>query len=406
MNRGRRVYINIVFFMFLFFLMVGWAVQSIISIDAIEKPYTLRADFVNAFGVGPNAEVTYRGVPHGLVTSVDRRPGGVRVNMKVKKDLKLPEGSSAHVLRKSAIGEPYVDFEPPEGFAGGGPYMKAGSVIPEDHTSVPLEFSELLRSASNLISSIPPEDVSTLLRELAIGLNDRADSLRTLTESGDQLSATLAAKSEALDRLMTNQTRLTKVVADHRGSLGDALTDLKLIADTLEKASGDTTVLLDRGSRFLGQTADLVANQKQNLDCTLKILEVLVDETTTPRRLAELRTLLEKGPTAFNQLLDATDVEPDGRWIRVGLIFNDQNKPQFYNPPKPLPPVPSVPGCVSALRVATTGATVSGTASSGGSQTLPVTGQSVALMGAVLLAASFLIVRAAGAAGAESGPEA
>jgi phospholipid/cholesterol/gamma-HCH transport system substrate-binding protein len=392
---GRRVYANIAFFTFLFLLMVGWAVQSIVSVDYLEKPYSLSADFPNAFGVGPNAEVTYRGVPYGLVTSVDRRPGGVRVNMKVQKDLELPEGSSAHVLRKSAIGEPYVDFEPPDGFTGGGPYMPAKSVIPQDRTSVPLEFSELLRSASELISSIPPEDVSTLLHELSVGLNDRADSLRTLTEAGDQLSTTLAAKSEALDRLMENQTRLTKVVADHRGSLGQSLTDLQQIADTLEKASGDTTVLLDRGSRFLGQTADLVSNQKQNLDCTLKILEVVIDETTTPRRLAELRTLLEKGPTAFAQLLEATDVEPDGRWIRVGLIFNDNNKPRQYNPPKEPPAVPALVNCVSSLRASATGATVSGSAASSNSQVLPVTGKSVGLILVVLLLAAALIVRSA-----------
>jgi len=395
MKRNRRVLINLAFFTFLFLLMVAWAVQSIVSVEQIERPYRLRADFVNAFGVGPNAEVTYRGVPYGAVTSVERRPGGVRINMKVKRDLKLPEGSHAAILRKSAIGEPYIDLEAPDGFTGGGPYMAKDSLIPMDRTSVPLEFSELLRSASNLISSIPPEDVQTVLHELAVGLQGRADSLRTLTESGDRLSSTLAAKTEQLDRLLTNQTALTKVVAEHRGSLGQSLTDLGLIADELAKASGDTQVLLDRGSRFLGQTADLVANQKQNLDCTLKILEIVVDETTTPRRLAELRALLELAPTAFQQLEDATDIEPDGRWVRVGSVFNSANKPRQYNPPKPIPEPPTVERCVSALRASATGTQVGGAAAASGSQTLPVTGKSVALMLALLLVAGFLIVRSA-----------
>ncbi|MDQ1444604.1 MAG: phospholipid/cholesterol/gamma-HCH transport system substrate-binding protein [Acidimicrobiaceae bacterium] len=395
--RNRRVLLNLVFFTFLFLLMVTWAVRSIVSVDQLEKPYSLQADFANAFGVGNNAEVTYRGVPYGVVTRVARRPGGVRVRMKVKRTLQLPQGSSAAVLRKSVVGEPYVDFEPPQGFTGGGPYLAKNALIPIDHTSVPLEFSELLRSASDLISSIPPEDVQTVLHELAVGLHGRADALRTLTESGDRLSSTLATKTESLDRLLANQTKLTHVVAEHRGSLGQSLTDLEQVAATLRQASGDTTVLLDRGSRFLGQTADVVSNQKRNLDCTLSILEVLVDETTSPRRLAEVRTLLEKGPTAFQQLLDATDVEPDGRWIRVGLTNSSQNKPAQYNPPKELPAVPPVPGCTSLLRAAATGETVGGgvAAAAASDQTLPVTGRSVAVMLGLLLAAAALVVRSA-----------
>jgi phospholipid/cholesterol/gamma-HCH transport system substrate-binding protein len=396
MRRNKRVLANLAFFTFLFLLMVGWAVNSIVSVDQIEKPYNLEAEFANAFGVGPNAEVTYRGVPYGSVTKVSRRPGGVVVRMKVKRTLALPENSTASILRKSVVGEPYVDFEPPAGYTGGPPYVAKDSRIPQARTTVPLEFSELLRSASALVSSVPPEDVQTVVHELALGLQGRGAALRTLTESGDRLSTTLAARTEALDRLLTNQARLTRVAAEHRGSLGQALTDLEQVAATLRAASTDTQILLDRGSRFLGQTADLVSNQKQNLDCTLKILEVVVDETTTPRRLAELRTLLEQGPKAFNQLMDATDVEADGRWIRVGLIDNPQNRPRQYNPPKELPAVPAQTSCASLLRAAATGEIVRGGAAGTGSQTLPATGGTAALVLGGAFAAAFLVVRAAG----------
>src|SRR5581483_643882 len=347
-----RVLLNLAVFTVLFVVMVGWAVKNVVSVDQLEKPYALSADFANAFGVGPNAEVTYRGVPYGSITSVRRVPGGVRVRMKVKKNLQLPEGTSASLLRKSVVGEPYVDFEPPAAWKGGGPYLTAGAVIPRERTTVPLEFSELLRSASALVSSIPPSDVSTLLHEAATGLSGRTDSLRQLAESGDQLSATLAQQTGALDRLMTNGTRLTHVVTQHRDSLGQSLTDLENVAASLKNARGDLSTVLDKAPPLLTQTADLVANQKANLDCDLKILGVIVDETSTPRRLAELAALLEIGPRANDQLFDATDVEPDGRWIRVGLVTNSNNKPPVYVPPKPLPPAKPVPDCTSALKAA------------------------------------------------------
>src|SRR2546423_786901 len=83
-----------------------------------------------------------------------------------------PAGSTANIFRKSAIGEQYVDFEPPAGYSGtAGPFYKDGATIPLERTTTPLEFSELLRSASAVIGSIDPNDVTVLLHEAAIGLN-------------------------------------------------------------------------------------------------------------------------------------------------------------------------------------------------------------------------------------------
>ena len=167
-------------------------------------------------------------------------------------------------------------------------------------THVPLEFSELLRSAGSLVSSIPPDSVAALLDASATGLEGRVDSLRALAESGDKLTAALATRTSALDRLAANGTALTHVVADHSGSLGQSLTDLRNLADSLRQAKGDTAILLDRGSQLLTQVADVVAHQKGNLDCDLKTLELVTDETTTVARQAGLRALLRVGPVAFS----------------------------------------------------------------------------------------------------------
>src|SRR4051812_605609 len=111
----RRVYINLAVFGLAFFGMIFWAINQIVSVDAVDKPYELTAEFSNAVGVASNAEVTYLGVNAGLVSGVHRDPAtkSVRLTMKMKHDSHIPEGSTANVFRKSAIGEPYVDFEPP-----------------------------------------------------------------------------------------------------------------------------------------------------------------------------------------------------------------------------------------------------------------------------------------------------
>lgn len=394
MNRS-RVYLNILVFAVASVVMVGWALGNILSVDRIEGPYPIDVELAAAFGIVPNAEVTYLGVSFGSVKSVERVPGGVAVHTKITRGKKIPAGSVANVLRKSVIGEPYIDFSPPEGATGKGPFYASGDRVPKDRTTIPLEFSELLRSADALLASVPPEDVTTLLREGSIALEGRAQSLQALAQAGDRLSASLAARSEALDRLATNGSRITRVVTEHRQSLGRSITDLRTIADALKDASSDTTVLLDRGSRLLTQVADIVAKHKGDLDCDLKTLELVTDTANTDERLKGLRALLDIGPTAFARVWDATDVEPDGRWLRVGFIARNDNLPKQYTPLHELPAVPAVGPCTSPLRPASIGG-AGGSAASGpatGGGTLPATGAGGPVVAACILLALTVAAR-------------
>lgn len=396
---NRRVLLNLLTFTVASAVMVGWAVSNVVSVDRLEKPYALSVELANTFGVGENAEVTYLGVKSGSVNGVERVPGGVVVDLKIERDKRIPAGSVAHVLRKSVIGEPYIDFSPPEGYTGeDGPFYEAGTRITKDRTTIPLEFSELLRSADALLASVPPEDVETLLREASVGLNGRAASLRALAEAGDRLSATLASRSEVLDRLATNNTRLTRVVTEHRSSLGQSLTDVRELAETLRTSSGDTTTLLDEGSDLMGRLADLVAKHKGNLDCDLKTLELLGDHTTTPERLRGLAALLDVGPRAFAGVWDSTDIDQNGNlWVRVGFVSQEENPPKQFTPPHELPKAPTVQPCTSPLRpVGVAGGADAGlraTETGGGGGPLPATGGAPLVMGGFALLAAALGAR-------------
>jgi phospholipid/cholesterol/gamma-HCH transport system substrate-binding protein len=138
---NRRVVINLAFFMGVFAVMLVWALNNIVTIDAVERPYTIQGEFAQASGVRANAEVTYLGVHYGRVSGVERRTGGVLITMKIDRGKDLPEGAIASIFRKSAIGEPYVDFTPPPDAEEPTGTIRGGDVIPQERTRVPLEFS-------------------------------------------------------------------------------------------------------------------------------------------------------------------------------------------------------------------------------------------------------------------------
>jgi hypothetical protein len=187
------------------------------------------------------------------------------------------------------------------------------------------------------------------------------------------------------------------VLADHRLSLSAGLENLRAIGEALRQADGDLERLLDAGPDFLGTTADLVADQKKNLDC---LLHDLADVTTTlgsDSAIEDVAATIRNGPTGFGYVAASVDEEADGPWIRVNLIADvppGEPAPE-YIPRKTLPDVPTVSGCVSSLTphagAPFTPSGVTATPTPTGPP-LPATGASSAVGGAVVALLAGLLV--------------
>ena len=406
MNEKTRVAINLAVFGVVFGAMLVWAAGNVVTVDRLERPYSLTLYSDAASGISANAEVAYLGVHYGRVTGVDLMDGGVRIDMLIDRGRQIPVGSTPRIFRKSAIGEPYIDFNPPAGFDPGAEdvqyYEDDDEVVDADGqrvlAQVPLEFSELLRSASELIGNIEPDQAASLLSELATGLEGRGEDLRRFTTAVDELSATFAERTETLDRLTENNTRLTHVLADHRGALGSTISDLALLASSLRNAAGDTQVLLDRGTDLVALAADLIEDTRPAVDCLLDDLVPVMGAAATPDRLADLEHYLQTGPTGYGLLADTVAQEADGPWVRVHLTLDLTSPPQQYVPPKPLPPIQPLVACPGVVTTAGGPAAPAGdfrpSTVLSGPGSLPATGTAVAAgLAALLLAGAYALRR-------------
>src|SRR5207302_10593061 len=110
-----RVYTNLIVFGVIFLVMLIEATRTIVSVGAIAHPYSMAAEFSNAFGVLTHSEVDYLGVPVGEVSGSARIPGGVVVHLRIKKSQLIPDRSTATVARESASGPQYIDCDPAPG---------------------------------------------------------------------------------------------------------------------------------------------------------------------------------------------------------------------------------------------------------------------------------------------------
>ena len=86
---NRRIVANLVTFVVVGGLFIFWAATNLVSVDALKKPYHLKADFSSSVGLLPGSEVDFLGVTYGTVGSVERIPGGVRVSVKMEHDKKV-----------------------------------------------------------------------------------------------------------------------------------------------------------------------------------------------------------------------------------------------------------------------------------------------------------------------------
>ena len=100
-----------------------------------DSTYTVDAHFDQSGGIFTGAEVTYRGVGIGQVSTMKLTDKGVDVLLVDRQERgQDPDRTLALVGNKSAVGEQYVELQPQ---TDGGPYLKDGSEIdtPRDRRS-------------------------------------------------------------------------------------------------------------------------------------------------------------------------------------------------------------------------------------------------------------------------------
>ena len=159
-----------------------------------------------------------------------------------------------------------------------------------------------------------------------------------------------ASRTAALDRLSANGGRLTAALADHRASLGASLDNLAALNAALAAGKDDLATILDKGNPLIATLADLVGDHKAELDCDLKVLEIVVDHSSTPeqcRRAA--RAARPSRPKPSPVCGTRATSRPTESGCASANILQPMNPPKQFVPPRALPPVTGAPGCVSLV---------------------------------------------------------
>jgi phospholipid/cholesterol/gamma-HCH transport system substrate-binding protein len=312
---GRRIYLNIAAFLLLFAALSVWAVQNVLRPASLDDTYEVEANFTEATGLRSGVEVTFRGIRVGSVGKVTLAPQSATVRLDIDADRALPLESTATIRRRSAVGEPYVAIDPPPDPSGSTMPTDGTHVLDVESTTTALAYGDLFDAANELLASIDPDDLDTVVGELADALRGRGDELHDLLGRTAEVTSTFAAGGDELDRLAVELTALTGVLADKATTIADSTDDLGLLVDSLAASSDDVNSLLDTTPRLAKQVDALLEASYFDIGCGLsatgRISEVVGDERT----ITQIVRLLRASRTAAVVIPKAVLDGPDGRYL-------------------------------------------------------------------------------------------
>ncbi|TDC98204.1 MCE family protein [Actinomadura sp. 7K507] len=339
--RYPRVTVNLVFFALLGVALAVWAARSLIHIDALERPFTVTADFETSPGLHGDLEVTHLGVAVGEVGDIRLSGDHVAVALDIRRDARIPSGVGARVLRKSAIGEPYIELTPSE--ATGTRILKEGDHIPVSRTAGTTDYKQLFEGLSTTLDAVDPRDTRTLVHELATGLEGRGTDLHDMISDTHRLTGTLAAEAGTLDALSRELTRLTATLTAHRGDIASGVNDLALFSASLRQSTRDLDSVLDNGPGAMKNLHGLLQDARPGLDCLLTAAATPTAPLMTDANRKKINHVLRLVPTLQALVADVTATDASGKYLRVSPVITltgpAKAATEYTTPvPKPVPP--------------------------------------------------------------------
>lgn len=280
--------------------------------------YTVHADFPDSGGIFVNAEVTYLGYPVGRVKALQLHPGGVRVDLTMDSDKpRIPASAQAVVVNRSAIGEQYVDLRPA---SVGGPYLSTGSVITA--TAIPLPVQDVIASAVDFTTSIPLDDLRTLVTELGRAFDNNSENLRTLIDALTTLTRTGNDNLPATISLIQHSNTVLTTQAAQADAIGDWSRSLNLIAAQLATSDPDVRRLLTTGRTSASELSSLL--QRSSADITTALRNVVRDVRNVSGGFDGI------GPALSTLALISSvsySAAPGDGTIRFGTVLETNNPP-------------------------------------------------------------------------------
>ena len=234
---------------------------------------TVTVELPRSGGLYRFSNVTYRGVQIGKVTDIKVVDGNrVETTVSLAESVKVPADSQAVVRSVSAVGEQFIDLQPPN---ESGPYLQDGSVIAMAHTAVPQQVGPMLDQVSSLVASIPKDRLSDLLGESFKAFNGAGEDFGSLLDSSSRITNDLNGVAGQSRSLIDQGAPLLDTQVASSDALRVWARALAGVTGQLVSDDPQVRTLLQTGPGFADEAARLLQQVKPTLPVLLANLTTI-----------------------------------------------------------------------------------------------------------------------------------
>jgi virulence factor Mce-like protein len=276
------------------FVLVAVAATAVTTLPACSsaRGYEVTAYFDKAVSLYPKGDVKILGLSSGKITSVKVLGTQVRVRMRINEGTPLPQDVRATIVPLSLIGERYVQLFPP--WTAGEPQAPAGTVIPLERTTIPVEPDEALAALKKFLDTLDPNATGRLVKNLAQDLKGNGQTLNDALGQFAQLTTTLADKDEQLAHLIENFDQFTATLRTREGQLGKVLDQFAATTGLLAQERETIARVVKGLAQVSSAGLDLVSEHAGALNTDVQTLTRLLE--TVNVNLDDVRRLLTATP--------------------------------------------------------------------------------------------------------------
>ncbi|WP_326569722.1 MCE family protein [Amycolatopsis rhabdoformis] len=317
---SRKTRIQLIAFVVIAVVSVVYAGGKYAGLDRLfgARGYQVTLQLADSGGIFVNSEVAYRGVTVGRVSSLTLTDHGLDAHLDLDSGgPDIPADLHAQVANRSAVGEQFVDLLPDRET---GPYLHDGSVITQDRTSLPASPDSVLSHLDDLVASVHPDSLKTVVDETYDAFAGSGPQLQKLLDSTGSLTAEAAQYIPDTRGLLANSRTVFATQERQSRNITDFAGGLKTIAAQLKSSDPDLRTVIDQAPQLSRQISDVLATSGTDLG-------VIFANSLTTAQITSART------DAIEELLVAYPVisafspstSPDGTG-HLGVVFN------FFDP--------------------------------------------------------------------------